>query len=126
MRRMAMSPPHKYCCTSFGFYSSPTATVFSLLELQSLQLLIPPRTPMFQGFQRKKVGVPINAVGMPRRTCQHTCATISFGYAWEQLGSKKPVDDGACETIRFEPRRVIHLWLGQAERNANKMPSEAR
>jgi hypothetical protein len=41
-------------------------------------------------------------------------------YAWEDLGSKKPVN----ETIWFKSRRVIHLWLGKAERNANKRPSE--
>ncbi|GIP35666.1 hypothetical protein [Paenibacillus sp. J2TS4] len=44
--------------------------------------------------------------------------------AWEDLWSKKPVEDGAGETVWFEPRRVIHLWLGQAERIANKRPNE--
>ncbi|WP_262363146.1 hypothetical protein [Paenibacillus tuaregi] len=35
-------------------------------------------------------------------------------------------EDGAGGTVWFEPGQVIHLWLGQAERNANKRPSEAR
>ncbi|BBH23272.1 hypothetical protein Back11_46170 [Paenibacillus baekrokdamisoli] len=63
---------------------------------------------------------------MPRRICQRPCATTSLGYAWEDLGSKKPVEDGADKTIWFEPRLVIPLWLGQAERIADKRPSEAR
>lgn len=45
---------------------------------------------------------------------------------WEDLWSKKPVEDGAGGTVQFKPRRAIHLWLGQAERNANNRPSEAR
>jgi len=41
----------------------------------------------------------------------------SLGYAWEQFKSKKPEDEGAGETVWFEPRRAIHLWLGRAELN---------
>ncbi|MBA9088144.1 hypothetical protein FHR92_004640 [Fontibacillus solani] len=36
------------------------------------------------------------------------------------------MEDGAGGTVWFEPGRAIHLWLGQAERNANKRPGEAR
>ncbi|BBH23264.1 hypothetical protein Back11_46090 [Paenibacillus baekrokdamisoli] len=36
------------------------------------------------------------------------------------------MEDGSDKTIWFEPRLVIPLWLGQAERIADKKPSEAR
>jgi hypothetical protein len=58
----------------------------------------PPTNPMFSGFQSQKVGIWCSAAGMPRRIRQHSCATTSLGYAWEDLGSKKPVEDGASKT----------------------------
>lgn len=58
--------------------------------------------------------------------CKRLCATTSVGYAWEQLESKKPVENGAGETIWFEPSRVIHLLLSQPKCNTNKRSSEAR
>lgn len=39
-----------------GSYSSPVATGLSSYETQSLQLLIPPRTPMLGRFRNKKMG----------------------------------------------------------------------
>ena len=48
--------------------------------IQSLQLLIAPRTPMLKGFQHREMGIPFNSMGMPRRICQRICATTYLGY----------------------------------------------
>jgi len=71
----------------------------------------------FGGFRYKKVGVRNSAVGVPRRICQLLCVTPLFGYVWEDLGDNKPVEDSADETIPFEPRRGILMWLGRVKRN---------